>query len=465
MTRPRLSHLVTLAVATAGGPGRRRIAVRSAARVALTLAASVSTVAALAGVAAGPALAKTYPPPKIHLLCSAPDTAAGTVCVLPFGVTTAPNAYSAAIAVSRVGTAGPNVTFAVTAGSLPPGLSLAAPSGASTVISGNPTQAGTFNFTIKATDGGLTSTLAYQITVTVQGPPDQLVCTPAGNGGFLVSGVCELPDAVTGLPYQGHLPTSHMAGGTLSVVAGSLPPGLTLPPAFTGSGDTVGGTPGQPGVEPTYDFTVQGTGDQGQPLYQAYSIAVDQNVPLSINASGGTGLGGTVGQAFAVDFFLSGGAAPYSWSLASGQLPPGLTLQTFSDPRDADDELAGTPTTAGTYTFTMRLADYNGQQATQTFTATIDPPLQIISALPVGTVGVRYSHDLTAQGGAPPYAWFVVNNISELPPGLTLGSTAPDLNNVLTGTPTQAGTFSFPMQVQDSQDNTVFGTVTVTINP
>jgi hypothetical protein len=53
-------------------------------------------------------------------------------------------------------------------------------------------------------------------------------------------------------------------------------------------------------------------------------------------------------------------------------LPPGLALQTFSDPRDASDQLAGTPTTAGTYTFTMRLTDYAGQQATQQFTLVID---------------------------------------------------------------------------------------------
>jgi hypothetical protein len=210
---------------------------------------------------------------------------------------------------------------------------------------------------------------------------------------------------------------------------------------------------------------VQGTGDQGQPLYQACTILVDQNLPLAINASGGTDLGGTVGQSFARNFFLSGGAGPYTWSVASGQLPPGLSLKTFSDPRDANDELAGTPTTAGTYTFTMRLADYQGDQATQQFTATIDPPLQIASTMPAGTVGVPYSHDLIAQGGAPPYSWSVVNNINELPPGLTLGTTAPDFNNVLTGTPTQAGTFSFPMQVQDSQGNMVSGTVTVTINP
>ena len=159
----------------------------------------------------------------------------GTVCVLPPGVTTAPNAYSATIALGKTGSAGATATFALTAGSLPPGLSMPAQSGSGTVITGNPTKAGTFNFTVKATDGGLTSTLAYQITVTVQGPPDQLQCT-AANGSFLISGVCALPDAVLGLPYQGHLATSHHAGGTLSVVAGALPPGLSLPATFGPSG-------------------------------------------------------------------------------------------------------------------------------------------------------------------------------------------------------------------------------------
>jgi hypothetical protein len=116
----------------------------------------------------------------------------------------------------------------------------------------------------------------------------------------------------------------------------------------------------------------------------------------------------------------------------------------------------------------MRLADFDGQQATQKFTFIVVPPLQVANTtLPAGTVGVPYSHDLdlSAQGGNPPYSWFVVNNINELPPGLTLDTTAPDFNNVLAGTPTQAGTFSFPMQVQDSQDNTVNATLTIPINP
>ena len=344
--------------------------------VAVLAPAAVIAAALGATASVSPASAKTYPPPSIHLLCTAAansGTLEGSVCALPFGVTTAPNNYTATIAVSKVGSVGPTVTFALTAGSLPPGLSLSPSSGSSGSITGNPTKAGVYNFTIKATDGGKTSTLAYEITITVQGAPDQLVCDPADNGGFLISGSCVLPDAVIGLSYQGHLLTSHKAGGTLSVVSGSLPPGLSLPTTFTGSGDTVGGTPTDPGVVPGRNFTVQGTGDQGQPLYQAYTINVNQNEPLAINASGGTDLGpGTVGQPFAQNFFLSGGAGPYTWSVASGQLPPGLGLQTFASLRDANDELAGTPTKAGSYTFTMRLTDYPGQQATQQFTLVIN---------------------------------------------------------------------------------------------
>jgi hypothetical protein len=442
--------------------------VRKTTKAALTLAAAVSMAAAVAGVAAGPALAKTYPPPSVHLQCTAaPVNGAlhGSVCALPFGQTTAPNNYSATISATRGGAAvNFPVTFTLTAGSLPPGLTMSTQSATSVVITGNPTKTGTFNFTIKAAVGSNTSTLTYQITVTVQGPPDQLVCSPSVNGGFLENGVCVLPDAVIGVPYQeGHLVTSHQAGGTLSVVFGSLPPGLSLPAMFTGAADIVGGTATDPGVEPGRNFTVQGTGDQGQPLYQAYTILVDQNLPLTINTCCTT-LGGTVGQSFAQNLFLSGGAGPYTWSVASGQLPPGLALKTFSDPRDANNELVGTPATAGTYTFTMRLTDYQGDQASQQFTVTINPPLQITSTMPAGAVGKPYSQDLIAQGGAPPYSWSIFAN-DPLPPGLTLGTTAPDFNNVLTGTPTQAGTFSFTVQVTDSLGDSTTGTVTVTINP
>jgi large repetitive protein len=440
-------------------------------RTALMLAATMTMVAGLAEVAAGPALA-TYRPPSIRQVCTTAANGGimeGTVCVLPPGVTTAPNSYSAAIAVSKTGAAGAAVTFALSAGSLPPGLTMPAQSGSGTVITGSPAKAGTYNFTVKATDGGLTATLPYQITITVQGAPDQLLCT-AANGSYLSSGTCVLPDATLGLPYRGHLSTSHNAGGTVSIVAGALPAGLSLPATFGVSGDVVGGTVTQPlGDYNTYVFTVQGTGDQGQPLYQAYQLSVDPNQPLTIGLPSYDGSNlppAMAGGAYAQGFFLSGGAAPYTWSVASGSLPPGLALTSpYAASGDNNSQLSGTPTTAGTYTFTMKVSDYDGQQATQQFTLTVAPPLQISTTpLPAGTVGVPYSRDLPAQGGTPPYTWSVVTNIDELPPGLTLDTTAPNFNNVLTGTPTQAGTFTFPMQVQDAQDNTVTGTVTITIN-
>jgi large repetitive protein len=444
-------------VVTATAADRRRIAVRETAKAALALAGRLAISGTAAAAGAGPALASEY---GIQLLCSASAnggtpvvTSQGSLCVLPFGQTTAPNTYSATIAHGGL--------LAVVAGGLPPGLTLSGD-----LITGNPTKTGTFNFTIKGTKDGETATLVYEITVTVQGPPDSELCSPSVNSGFPEGSTCVLPDALAGVPYQVHLPTSHQAGGTLSVVAGALPPGLTLPATFGTSGDVLSGTPAPQDAGNTYTFDLQGTGDQGQPLYQADQLTVDPNQPLAINASGGTALGpGIVGGAFGQNFFLSGGDAPYTWSVAAGQLPPSLHLQTFSDPRDVNDELAGTPTKAGTYTFTMKLTDYAGQQATQQFTLTIDPPLQITSTtLPAGTVGVAYRHDLTAQGGDPPYSFFIFQN-DPLPPGLSFASAAPGSDNILTGTPTKAGTFSFTLQVQDSHDNTATATVTVTVDP
>jgi hypothetical protein len=183
--------------------------------------------------------------------------------------------------------------------------------------------------------------------------------------------VCVLPDANIGQGYEAFIITSHESGGTFAVVAGRLPPGMTMPASYGAAGTIVAGTPTQQG---TFTFTVTGNG-QGQPLRQAYSITVDPPLPLAVvlPASGSTLSSGTVGVSYAQNFFLSGGVAPYTWSVASGHLPPGLVLVTTGAPTDNNNQVAGTPTTAGTFTFTMKVTDGGGQSATQQCSLTIQP--------------------------------------------------------------------------------------------
>jgi hypothetical protein len=66
---------------------------------------------------------------------------------------------------------------------------------------------------------------------------------------------------------------------------------------------------------------------------------------------------GTLGVAYRVNMFASGGVQPYSWSVASGKVPPGLMLA-------SSGVLSGTPTRTGTFTFTPRVTDSLGTQAT-----------------------------------------------------------------------------------------------------
>ena len=199
-------------------------------------------------------------------------------------------------------------------GSLPPGLSISAGS-----ISGTPSAAGTYNFTIKGSDStsptAQTATQALSIVV----------------GAALGISTAALPNALATTAYSQPLSaTGGTTPYTWSVSAGSLPPGLSLTP--TGS---IYGTPSTPGG---YPFSVQvadSTTPAAQTLTKALSITVGQALTISTS----TLPAGMVSTSYSQTLAAAGGTPGYTWSLASGSLPAGLTLS-------AAGALSGTPTAA-----------------------------------------------------------------------------------------------------------------------
>ena len=153
-----------------------------------------------------------------------------------------------------------------------------------------------------------------------------------------------------------------------------------------------------------------------------------------------------VAKAYSETLQATGGTQPYKWTISEGAIPDALVLSPAG-------VLSGTPTNAGTGNFTARVADSAGVAVEKRFALPIKPPAQqtplaisTTSPLPGGAVGTAYSERLQATGGQPPYSWKVFEG--EKPAGLELdGNTG-----VLHGAPTQAKTFSFSVQVKDSTD-------------
>lgn len=172
---------------------------------------------------------------------------------------------------------------------------------------------------------------------------------------------------------------------------------------------------------------------------------------------------GYVGTAYSQTIAVTGGIAPYTWTVASGALPNGLSLSNANTPTVT---IGGTPTTVGSFNFTIQVKDSGDASFTSTpLTIQIQAAntLRISSAspLPNGTVGTAYSYTFAAAGGTTPYTWALANGTT-LPTPLTLSSAG-----VVSGTPATQGTTSFDVSVTDNENPpvTVIGTFSLTINP
>lgn len=155
-------------------------------------------------------------------------------------------------------------------------------------------------------------------------------------------------------------------------------------------------------------------------------------------------------SAYSAGLGVLGGAAPYTWSIVSGSLPPGLSLAT------ASGLVSGTPTAQGSTAVGVKVTDAEGRTATSTVTVVVDEGVVVAtSSLPPAGAGVGYSTTLVASGGTAPYSW----SASGVPGGMSLSSAG-----VLSGTPLATGTSTITVTVTDASSPALTGTRQLTLD-
>ncbi|NGM51977.1 autotransporter domain-containing protein [Caulobacter sp. 602-2] len=326
-------------------------------------------------------------------------------------------------------------TFAVTSGALPAGLTLTS-AGA---LSGSATVTGSFAFTVTASDGSVAPGpypgpgVAYTLVV---GAPAMTLSPAAGP----------LPAGTATVPYTA---TFSAAGGTspysYAVTAGALPNGLTLSTGGVISGAALQSATG------VANFTVTATDANGFPVSQAYSVDIAQVTLVTASPANGV-----VGQSYNQVLSTSGGTGPYSYSV-TGVLPAGLSLS-------SSGVLSGLPTAAGTFGFSVTATDSFGAVGTDALSMDIASPTMTLSptSAPAADYGMAYSLTFQATGGVTPYRYALSGT---LPTGLSFDTTS----GVLSGTPTEAGSFPIVVTASDSSTGpTPFSTSvspTLVVNP
>jgi hypothetical protein len=158
---------------------------------------------------------------------------------------------------------------------------------------------------------------------------------------------------------------------------------------------------------------------------------------------------GTVGASYNVQFAASGGIGPYTVALLSGQLPPKLGPI-------KDNALSGTPTTEGSYTFTVVATDAHGCTGVRTYTVKISCPAIIVSPsalpptpsipypLPMATACSQYTATFSVMGDTASYTFSLTATGRPFGPG-----TFALPSGVLKWTPKKSGKYTFIVTATD----------------
>ena len=324
--------------------------------------------------------------------------------------------------------------------SLPPATSGVPYSQNLAVKGGSAPYTWTFNGTLPT---GLSLSRSGQITGTAYAPAaTAFTATAADSRGRTVSQnctlavadpqinistACPLPRATAGKSYSQRL---SAAGGSAPYswsIIGALPTGVSL----TGDG-LLSGTPMGSGP---HSFRLLASDSTGKSTATSCSLQV---MPAEFFSPSCPLPNGTVGLPYQQQIRAVGGVEPIIFTTSS-TLPTGLTLTTYG-------YVLGTPDKAGTFPLAIHIQDALGEITTQACSVLVQPsPVQIESAcpLPAGRVGVAYTASFGANGGTPPYKFFLEGL---LPPGLALGQ-----NGTISGFPTAEADRSFYVRVADSE--------------
>jgi hypothetical protein len=396
-----------------------------------TILALTSITVTTGGSVTGRALARngavTLDTSTVTAACATVSPTCPTITLSPLVLPNRPVGLAFSQTLAATGGTAP-YTFSVAGGALPAGTTLT-PGG---VLAGTPSVAGPSAFTVRATDAnGCFVEVAYTLVIT----PIPPTC-PTITLSPLV-----LPNRTVAVAFsQTLVATGGTAPYTFSVIAGTLPAGTTL---------TTGGVlAGTPTVAGTSTFTVRATDANGCLAEVAYTVVITAIPPTcpALTLSPSVLPNGRVAVAYTQTILASGGSAPYSFALATGALPAGITMAPAG-------ELVGTPTLAATASFTVRATDANGCTVSVAYTFTVlaalvppggCPLITLAPAtLPNGTTGVPYSQTLSASGGSGPYSFGVT--VGTLPAGLTLTAAG-----LLSGTPSSSGSSSFSVRATDA---------------
>nr|MDP9194962.1 putative Ig domain-containing protein [Acidobacteriota bacterium] len=307
-----------------------------------------------------------------------------------------------------------------TASTLPAGLTLAA----NGTLSGTPTQTGSFPIVVTVTDGnGCTGTGAtYNLVINCQ---TITVTNPANSNGTVSSAFSET-----------FTQTSAIGGATFTLASGVLPAGLTL-----ATNGVLSGTPTQPGSFPITVTVTDANACTGTSA--TYNLVIACQVITVTNPANATG---PAGSPFSETFTQTGAIGSATFTTSS-TLPTGLTLSTAG-------VLSGTPTQGGTFPITVLVTDANGCTGTSaTYNLIITCPTITVTnpANANGTASSAFSETFTSAGGVGASTFTLATGT--LPAGLTLAA-----NGVLSGTPTQTGSFPITVTATDSNGCTGTGT-------